>query len=214
MILDDLPSNVAPTLISQYANSPTIRRMVAVLGDYFDINSSLIATFYRDVFNLATASGWGLDVWGRILNFPRQLNAPGATPIFGDRASTVTSPADYAAWAAGIQSQPSQDFMPFNVAPMSDGGTATAVYTLPDDVYRRLLQIRARALICDCSIASINVLLRLFAGSNGRAYVTSNGNETCTYRFEWVLSALEYAVLTQTDLIPQPAGVTVTILGN
>lgn len=59
-------------ILSQYANSPKlnaildgIERMISAEND--------INNFYTDIYNIQTANAYGLDIWGRRLNIPRQL---------------------------------------------------------------------------------------------------------------------------------------------
>ncbi len=47
--------------------SPTI----VLIDPTADLNA-----FYDLVWNVATAQGWGLDVWGRIVGVTRNLNIP------------------------------------------------------------------------------------------------------------------------------------------
>lgn len=179
--------------ISQYANSPTKVRLFANQKEYFDMQAKF-QLFYDNVWNVDTAVGYGLDIWGRRVGVARQLNAPGAVPIFGFYQSA--SPTDYS---------------PFNVAPFSDGSNATSVYTLPDVTYRKLILAKAAYNLSDCSVPSINKLLRSIMDGR-KAYVVNNLNMTMDLHFEFVLTPLEYAIITQSGVIPTPAGVTVNIV--
>lgn len=179
--------------ISQYANSPTLARLFANHKEYFD-GQAKFQLFYDNFWNINTAIGYGLDVWGRIVGVQRQLNAPGAVPIFGF-----------------YQSASPTDFSPFNVAPFSDGSNATSVYSLQDDTYRKLIKAKAAYNLSDCSVPSINKLLRQLMDGR-KAYVVNNLNMTMDLHFEFVLTPLEYAIITQSGVIPTPAGVTVNIV--
>lgn len=164
-----------------------------MFDEYFDAEAKFQA-FYDNVWNIDTAVGFGLDIWGRIVGVLRQLNAPGAVPIFGFYQSTSPT-----------------DFSPFNVAPFSDGSNATSVYTLPDVTYRKLILAKAAYNLSDCSTRSINRILRdIMDGRN--AYVVNNQNMTMDLHFEFTLNPLEYAIITQSGVIPTPAGVTVNIV--
>ena len=64
--------NVEQTIISQYANSPTIGALIAFMNE--NINPAAdIDNFYSFVFNVETAQGFGLDIWGRIVNISRTV---------------------------------------------------------------------------------------------------------------------------------------------
>lgn len=60
-------------MLSQYANSPVYVALLNGLKEQFD-NSQTLEDWYRIVFNIKTASGYGLDVWGKILNVSRYVN--------------------------------------------------------------------------------------------------------------------------------------------
>lgn len=59
-------------LVGQYANSPVMLKLANGLGTLFD-DSPFIKNWYDVVFNLETATGYGLDVWGAILNRSREF---------------------------------------------------------------------------------------------------------------------------------------------
>ena len=59
-------------ILSQYANSPVLNRLLTGLEQSFDLTQD-IQNFYDNIFNIHTANSYGLDVWGQILNVPRQL---------------------------------------------------------------------------------------------------------------------------------------------
>lgn len=59
-------------MIGQYANSPVLVTLDNGLQDLFD-DSQFTTNWYNVVFNIKTATGYGLDVWGKILNRSRQF---------------------------------------------------------------------------------------------------------------------------------------------
>lgn len=67
--------NVEQTIISQYANSPTIVQLIRSMNEYIDPSANIDA-FYNLVWNVHTAEGYGLDLWGRIVGVTRNLNLP------------------------------------------------------------------------------------------------------------------------------------------
>ena len=81
-IFDVTDFNVNPTplyttrLIGQYANSPVMLKLANGLGTLFD-ESGFIENWYNVIFNLGTAVGYGLDIWGLILNRSREFNYNG-----------------------------------------------------------------------------------------------------------------------------------------
>jgi hypothetical protein len=79
--------NVEQTIISQYANSATIVQLIQSMNEYIDPSANIDA-FYNLVWNVNTAQGYGLDVWGRIVGVARGLNVPANTPNPGMFAFT------------------------------------------------------------------------------------------------------------------------------
>ena len=66
-------------MISQYANSPRYLELYNGLTDIFS-NAKTLEDWYNVVFNIKTATGFGLDIWGEILNQSRLLHY--TNPIF------------------------------------------------------------------------------------------------------------------------------------
>lgn len=179
------------TLISQYSNSPILTRLISNFFEYIDQNANL-GSFYDLIWNVDTAQGYGLDIWGRIVGVTRTIFVP-AGSFFGFEEATPTS-------------------KPFNTAPFYAGPSSTNNYQLSDDSFRTLIFAKALANISDGSIPSINqILLNLFSG-RGNCYVTDGEDMTMTYTFEFVLSAVEQAILQQSGVLPKPVGVSATIV--
>lgn len=181
----------AATVISQYANSPVLLKMVADQADYIDPSTNIDA-FFLQVFNVDTATGYGLDVWGRIVGVSRILKVPGSDPFFGfDEAG------DAATFGYGI---------------FYGGGTLTENFSLSDTAYRKLILAKALANISDGSIAGINqILINLFS-EYGNCYCTDGLDMTMTYTFGDTLSPVDFAIVSQSGVLPRPAGVSVTIV--
>ena len=64
------------TVISQYANSPRILALVQAFAAAVD-PTRLIDAFVTNIWDIDTATSYGLDVWGRIINVRRGLYIPG-----------------------------------------------------------------------------------------------------------------------------------------
>lgn len=71
--------NVKLTLLSQYANSPTILQLIDSMNQYFSPDIDIDA-FYNSVWDIlrdgADLNDYGLDVWGRIVGAYRNFNIP------------------------------------------------------------------------------------------------------------------------------------------
>jgi len=180
------------TVLSQYANSPVLLALIENFADYVDPTVNFDA-FYALVFDVNTAAGYGLDVWGRIVGVSRILQLPAPSAYFGFSEST--------------------DGHSFNEAIFYGGGTLTNNFALSDDAYRRLILAKALANICDGSIPAINqILINLFAGAYGNCYATDGGNMTMTYTFGAALSPVDFAIVSQSGVLPRPVGVSATIV--
>ena len=105
-----------------------------------------------------------------------------------------------------------QDFAPGGLGPFFSGQKLTDNYILSDDGFRVLLLAKAYSNICDGSIASINRLLIMLFGANGKAYVVDNLNMSMIYKFEFVPSSLQLALLTQSGVFPRPTGVSYSVV--
>lgn len=83
-------TNVEQTIISQYANSPTILQLVQDIDSYLDPAAD-IDNFYDVVWNVDTAVGFGLDIWGRIVGLPtgRYIYTSPVTVLDDDQFRTL-----------------------------------------------------------------------------------------------------------------------------
>lgn len=70
-------------VLSQYANSPRIISLLKSFEQSLQTEND-INNFYEKVYNIKTASGFGLDYWGAILNIPRILSYEGDTYTLDD----------------------------------------------------------------------------------------------------------------------------------
>jgi hypothetical protein len=186
------PLNPWDTIISQYANSPSLVQIIFNLCGYLD-PTALFDQFFSLIWNLDTAQGYGLDVWGRIVGVNRVIAVPTG---------------DYFGFAeAGDDSE-----QPFNSAPFYSGQPSTENYPLSDDAFRTLIYAKALANISNGSSASINQILLMMLPGLGNAYVTDGLNMTMTYTFDFTLTPLQYAIVVTSGVLPKPAGVALTIV--
>ncbi|MFM0141722.1 DUF2612 domain-containing protein [Paraburkholderia sp. RL18-085-BIA-A] len=189
--IGDQPFDWSQTILSQYANSPIILQWIAYYSQYIDPTQNIDA-FYDQLWNIETAVGYGLDVWGRIVGVARTI--PGATQKYFGFQEAGTTSAD-----------------PFNQSPFYSGEALTGNSTLSDNAFRTLIMAKAAANIWDGSIPGLNLILRtLFPGLV--CYVTDGMDKTMTYRFHFTLTALQIAILQNTNVLPRPAGVLATIV--
>ena len=178
------------SIISQYIvqNTTDEPTTTAKLCEYIEAQNDVsvdIQNFYSVVWNIDTAQGVWLDMWGVWVGVGRFLNIPSLSTFFGF---------DYA--GAGN----------FDRSVFYEEGNTTNNYALTDAVYRRLILLKAFANISDCSIATLNKILTTFFEGR-RAYAIDNENMTITLNFEFTLLAWEKAIIEQSGVFPKPAGV-------
>jgi hypothetical protein len=208
------------TIISQFSNATKLCALISNFNDYIDPDADLEA-FYNCIWNIDTAQGAGLDVWGRIVGVNRVL--------------TITNN-DYFGFEEGGWSG-------FGQAAFYTGTLQTDNFTLTDEAYRSLIFAKAAANITDCSIPAINQILMNLFPNRGNAYVTEGpffkqtawfgfeestdalgfgqapfgegrqsfpSGMTMTYVFEFALEPFEVAIVTTSGVLPKPTGVLAT----
>lgn len=176
----------ATTLLSQYANSPVLIKLVDDFAQWLD-PASRFDSFYSLIWDIDTAVGYGLDVWGRILGVNRVLQVPAGVYL-------------------GFEQD--DDARPFGFGIFYGGGRSTNNVALTDGAYRTLLLAKAALNITDASIPAINaILLNLF--SDG--YVRDNLDMTMTFVFSHTLTPVETAIVFQSGVLPKPCGVSFTV---
>jgi Protein of unknown function (DUF2612) len=185
--------NYLQTVISQFGNSPSTLALIDSFNAAVDPSANIDA-FYDNVWNVATAQGVGLDIWGRIVGVQRVLQV--ASGVYFGFAEAADSTSE----------------TPFNQAPFYSGQTTTGNFALTDDAFRTLIYAKALANICDGSIPSINNILMTLFGSQGNCFVTDLGAMAMTYTFNFTLSPVDFAIVSQSGVLPKPTGVTLTIV--
>lgn len=186
------------TILSQYAASPTIRRLIQSMNDYLDPAADIDA-FYNLIWNVNTAVGIGLDIWGRIVGVGRVLQI---------------SPTAY----FGLNSFLGASGTPFNEGIFYHGQQATTNYALLDDPYRTLILAKALFNISNATIPAINqILINLFGAGGpmpvaGNSYCTDGNNMTMTYTFGDILDPVQAAIVFQSGVLPRPCGVFATVV--
>src|SRR5258706_11893568 len=96
--------NWLSTVISQYGNSPRLLALIEKFNEAIDPSTDIDA-FFANVWDIDTASGYGLDVWGRIVGVTRSLSLPSIAGItFGFSEAGAASAVGFgqAPFAGGI----------------------------------------------------------------------------------------------------------------
>lgn len=183
--------DVWQTVLSQYGNSSRITTMITDFGEAND-PTYFLDDFFDNIWNVLTAVGYGLDVWGRIVGVTRIIPIPGDQEYFGFSE-------------AG-------DAFGFGQAPFFSGSILTENFVLSDAAFRVLILAKAASNISDGSIIAINDILLALFPNRGNCYVTDGGDMTMTYTFEFALTPVENAILQVSGVLPTPAGVAATIV--
>jgi Protein of unknown function (DUF2612) len=68
------------TVISQYANSPTLLAIIENFNAAIDVSTDL-DNFYSWIWDIDTAQGLGLDIWGRIVGVNRTIQTSPPTVL-------------------------------------------------------------------------------------------------------------------------------------
>ena len=188
--IGDLPLfNYINTIISQYANSPILFQLIENINSYLDQTGN-IDNFYDMMWNVNTAQGIGLDIWGRIVGVNRVI--------------PVLSVGGYLSFAG---TNPNGEF---GQAPFYGGQVLTNNFALSDSAFRTLILAKALANISNNSIPSINQLLQLLFPNRGVCYVQDNENMSITYKFLFSLSPVEQSIVVNSGVLPRPSGVAVS----
>lgn len=180
---------IRDTVLSQYANSPILLAIIDTMGEAIDRRAQFNG-FLDWVWNVDSAQGFGLDILGRIVGVARSL---------------YISDAEY----LGFSDQPTA--VPFGQGVFYSAQSLTPNYSVADDAYRQMILAKAALNITNCSIPSVNAILRALFPKYGNVYVRDNGNMTMTYVFSAAPSKVDYAIVTQSGALPKPAGVAVTV---
>ena len=187
-------NNVKETILSQYGNSPVLRALIDALNAAVDPSANVDA-FYQKMWNVLTAEGYGLDVWGRIVGVSRIVNVPNVLPNFDFKEGLASG-------------------NPFNAAPFFAGQitTSAAGLTLTDDAFRVLILVKALSNISRTAVPIFNrMLMQLFPG-RGNAYVSDTGAMEMRLVFEFLLYPFEISILKNSGAFAGPTGVGIDIL--
>ncbi len=181
--------NPSQTLLAQYANSPTLSALVEYANEWIDPRHS-VDDFVANVWDINTAKGFGLDIWGKIVGVSRVLNVPGDYQFFGFQGS---------------------DNDPFDQEPFYTESAANS-FSLTDDAYRRLILAKAMANISSGTCQDINATIQYLFRDVGPAYVLDLLDMRMRYVFEGEVSAADAAIIYTSGVIPRPAGVQIEVL--
>ena len=174
----------------QYINT-NIEIFLTELSNVIDKHTTLLVSHLtNNVFNLETATGIGLDLWGALLNFPRHLPTP-------DKTGTINS-------------IPFQFYnRNFYKSQFIDENINFTYMSLDDNSYKKILLCLSTKLTTDCTIPNINVFCeKLFNSFGGSSFIRDSENmEFVSYIFRFEMPQWFKYVLDNYDILPRPAGV-------
>lgn len=183
----DYSVDVLQALLWQYNDAENLQAILQAKQDWYDLNHKQFwIDWYNNVFNLATATDFGLSVWSYILNLPLSFDTP-------------PDPTDKPTFGFGMFNQ---NFENGNFT--STSGTTTILTT---DQKRIVLQLRYFQLVTSCTIPEVNRFLKYLFGNQGQAYLLDGNDMTQTYVFKFAIDPNLLQVIETLDLLPRPAGV-------
>ncbi|HDL5817258.1 TPA: DUF2612 domain-containing protein [Mannheimia haemolytica] len=154
------------TIISQYANSPIMNRIIQFADEYLE-TKDCFRQFYNIYWDIDTAEGVGLDFWGVVLGLSRFVEINDQTTCQG----------------SSIASTELKD----KVNPTS--------YRMNDAMYKSMLFVKAMTNIVYATAPNINKILQILFKERGRAYFVKSGTMTARYVFEFKLLDVEKAIV-------------------
>jgi len=176
-------------ILAQYANSPIILEII----DTFDNAVSLdkdAENFYRFAWNISTAIGEFLNIWGRIVNVNRVIQLPKS---------------DYFGFVEG-------NYKGFGQAKFYAGIPASTNYALSNEAFRLMILAKALFNISRTTYSAYNKILMQLFPNRGRAYIGTSGNMNARLTFEFYLKHWELAILKQSNVFEPPTGVNFEIM--
>lgn len=186
--------NYKQTILSQYANSPTITQILANINENIDTKND-IEKFYNNYLNPETAVGAGLDIWGAIVGVGRRLKLT----LTGDVVGFF-----YENWSD------ESTWKPLSQAP-SYSGPNLGLWELDDSSYRQVIFSKAASNISDGTIPSLNNFLKSYFIDRGNCYARDNHDMTVTYVCEFAVNDFDRAILLDNNIAPSIAGVVINI---
>jgi len=194
---NDIINRYTLMLIRQYWEKPKAKAEIQAMMKQWQI----IADFIRNPenFDIDKATGYRLDVIGRIVGLSRSVPAVISKVFFGF-AGHVNS--------AGFSSKSQADYTgaPF----FSKFTPAYGDYQLGDNEYRRFLKVKIAKNATSATIASderVSLQEVIQAAFSGEAYVTDRKDMTLALNISPEIPLDELRLIVRLGLLPKPAGV-------
>lgn len=188
---------VERTLLSQYSNAKALVSIIKSLDLAIDPRKD-VDQFYKNIWDVSTATGLGLDIWGRIVDVPRKFPFTKTPESFGYDEQSSPTPASFP--------------RPFNDSPFFMGVSERGHVFLDDISYRKLIIIKAMANISVNTIPNYNkILTQLYSRDDKekRVWAEDGLDMTVTFHFNSPLSDFDRSVLSSSGIVASPCGVKV-----
>lgn len=184
----DYSVNLLRALLWQHNKADRLESLMRAKQDWYAENQTdFWESWYRDVFDLRTASAFGCQVWAAIL---------------GLKLSISTDPTNPAkpTWGFGPYGQN------FNNGNFGQQGSGTVTLTVEQQ--RLVLRLRYFQLVTRCTTPEINRFMASAFGEFGNVYVQdANDMSAITYVFDFALGSQLTFILRTYDVLPRPSTV-------
>lgn len=203
--------NYNRTVIAQYANSPTILGIIGSFSEAMKL-CPFFNDFYKNIWNIDTANGHGLDIWGVIVGVNRTVKTFNGY-FWGFQEETLLIARPYHD-ENGESTAPDTAYYT-NMGMFRDEQELMGEITFNDTNFRKLIFAKAYANISDQTTQNLNYILMFLFGQDGHeVYIQDNLDMSMTFVFNWFPSADEGAIIVNTGILSKPAGVEIKIKIN
>lgn len=183
----DASVNLLAAILWQYEDAERLKALAVAKQAWTTQNqTNFWLGWYRDVFNVDTATDFGLSIWGRILNV---------------RLGVDVAPQNKVAFGFGAAHKN------FN-APSNFGVDADKTQSLTLEQQRLVIKLRYFQLTSRGTVPEINRFLNQLFGVQGGAFVIDPHDMSfAIYQFGFNPDSQLRFILDEFDLLPRPAGV-------
>lgn len=193
--LFDFSVDLLQALLWQYNEATNLQSLLEAKSDWYVTNQTDFWTnWYADVFNVETATQFGLAVWSIILGLPLYVNNP---PYAG---------------------KPTWGFGDANGDVNFDNGNFTdsdgSSHLLPLETQRIAIQLRYYQLTSSGTLPEINRAMKWIFGGLGKVYLIDYHNMTQAFIFDFAITADLIYLFNNYDILPRPAGVGSNYIDN
>lgn len=175
------------TILAQYANSPTINALIDSANSSID-PAEAKENFRQTVWDISSASGFGLDIWAKIVGVSRVVGVQTSPKFFGFTSKYAN----------------------FGHGPFYSSGGSVGLYTLTDSALRTLILVKALTNITNTTPPNINRALEILFAGRGDVYVHDLQNMSMLYTFYFQPTEAELYMLSNSGAVPRPSGVRIS----